>query len=46
MNRPGLLGAAFGATALLGLGWALRRPKDDDLFQRVEGSTVIPKYWA
>ena len=42
MNRAGILGAAFGATALLGLGWALRRPKDDDVFQRIDGSTVIP----
>jgi hypothetical protein len=42
MNRTTLIKAALGASALVGVGWALRRRQDDDPWRRVEDTTVIP----
>ena len=42
MNRTAIITAALGASALAGVGWALRRRRGDEIIRSIEGSTVIP----
>ncbi len=42
MNRTAIITAALGASALAGVGWALRRRRGEDILRAIETSTVIP----